>query len=174
MTRQLINENSVCVNLVKRMCKDLNINNPGEWGLYEVWDHPDLPEMPGMRERKIPNNEAPRQTILKWEVATRLRWGMVAAMPETSFRRAQEEHSLTNTRAKEELQLEYKQALINYQAAISPLRRRRARTVRSSLTASWRKGWTRCGTWPRAAPLRTFDKRLAEASAAEEEGRADR
>ena len=93
VTRQLINENSVCVNLVKRMCKDLNINNPGEWGLYEVWDHPDLPEMPGMRERKIPNNEVLLdQTILKWEVATRLRWGMVAAMPETSFKLVLEEH----------------------------------------------------------------------------------
>ena len=38
-TRQLINENSVCVNLVKRMCKDLNINNPTEWGIYEIWDY---------------------------------------------------------------------------------------------------------------------------------------
>ena len=50
-TRQLINENSICANLVKRMCKDLNINNPGEWGLYEIWDHADLPDMPGMRVR---------------------------------------------------------------------------------------------------------------------------
>ena len=31
-TRQLINENSLCANLVKRMCKDLSINNASEWG----------------------------------------------------------------------------------------------------------------------------------------------
>ena len=114
---QLINENSVCVNLVKRMCKDLSINNPGEWGLYEVWDYADMPDMPGMRERKIPNNEELLdQTMLKWEVATRLRWGMLAAMPETSFMLVlKKATSLAPTvRAKEELQLEYNQALLNY------------------------------------------------------------
>ena len=38
--------------------------------LYEVWDYPDIPEMAGMRERKIPNNEELLdQTMLKWEVS---------------------------------------------------------------------------------------------------------
>ena len=74
--------------------------------------HTDLPEMPGMFERKIPNaEELLDQTVLKWEVATRLRWGMVAAMPETSFRLVlKKTTSLTPTiRNKEELQLEYNQ-----------------------------------------------------------------
>ena len=47
VSRQLINENTVCVNLVKRMCKEFSLNNDSEWGLYELWDYPDLPGMPG-------------------------------------------------------------------------------------------------------------------------------
>ena len=174
MTRQLINENSVCVNLVKRMCKDLNINNPGEWGLYEVWDHPDLPEMPGMRERKIPNNEELLdQTILKWEVATRLRWGMVAAMPETSFKLVlKKSTSLTpNTRAKEELQLEYKQALINYQSGDFTFEEKEGENGEKLSDGKLEEGMDE--VWDMAACCAfkdAFDKRLAEASAAEEEG----
>jgi len=117
VTRQLINENSVCVNLVKRMCKDLNINNPTEWGLYEVWSHPDIPELPGLTERKIPNNEELLdQTILKWEVATRLRVGMVAGMAENAFKLVLKKGTslCPGTRNKEELQLEYEQALCDY------------------------------------------------------------
>ena len=51
------------------------------------------------------------------QVATRLRWGMVAAMPEGAFKLVlRKATSLTPTvRAKEELLLEYKQAIINYQ-----------------------------------------------------------
>ena len=77
-----------------------------------------------MTERKIPNaEELLDQTVLKWEVATRLRWGMVAAMPETSFRLVlKKTTSLTPTiRNKEELQLEYNQVSGEALRCLSPL-----------------------------------------------------
>ena len=80
-----------------------------------MWDYPDLPGMPGMKERKVPNMEVLLdQTMLKWEVATRVRWGMVAAMPENSFKLVlRKSSSLTpTTRSKEELSLEYRQARV--------------------------------------------------------------
>ena len=173
-TRQLINENSVCANLVKRMCKDLNINNPTEWGLYEVWDYPDIPDMAGMRERKIPNSEELLdQTVLKWEVATRLRWGMVAAMPEESFKLVlKKATSLTPTvRAKEELQLEYSQALINYQDGTFTFEERVGTEEKldtgGMLSEDIDEVWDLAAC---AAFKDAFDKRLKEASEAEEEG----
>jgi len=164
VSRQLINENTVCVNLVKRMCKEFALNNDGEWGLYELWEHPDLPGMPGMRERKVPNMEVLLdQTMLKWELATRLRWGMVAAMPENAFRLVLRKASslCPTTRSKEELALEYRQAIIDY--------REGAFTVDdpNELTAEGEEVWDLAAC---AAFKDAFDKRLAEAAAAEEEG----
>ena len=34
VSRQLINDTTICVNLVKRMCKEYSLNNDSEWGLY--------------------------------------------------------------------------------------------------------------------------------------------
>jgi len=164
VSRQLINENTVCANLVKRMCKEFALNNDGEWGLYEMWDTPDIPGMPGMRERKVPNMEVLLdQTMLKWEVATRTRWGMVAAMPENAFRLVlRKSSSLTPvTRSKEELALEYRQALLDY--------REGAFTTDDpvELTTEGEEVWDLAAC---AAFKDAFDKRLAEAAAAEEEG----
>jgi len=164
VSRQLINENTVCVNLVKRMCKEFALNNDGEWGLYEQWDFPDLPGMPGMRERKVPNMEVLLdQTMLKWEVATRVRWGMVAAMPENSFKLVlRKSSSLTpTTRSKEELALEYRQALIDYREGVFTMEEP------AELTPEGDEVWDMAAC---AAFKDAFDKRLAEAAAAEEEG----
>jgi len=164
VSRQLINENTVCVNLVKRMCKEFALNNDGEWGLYELWDYPDLPGMPGMRERKVPNMEVLLdQTMLKWEVATRVRWGMVAAMPENSFKLVlRKSSSLTpTTRSKEELALEYRQALIDYREGNFSME------DPVELSAEGDEVWDMAAC---AAFKDAFDKRLAEAAAAEEEG----
>jgi len=169
VSRQLINENTVCVNLVKRMCKEFSLNNDGEWGLYELWDYPDLPGMPGMKERKVPNMEVLLdQTMLKWEVATRVRWGMVAAMPENSFRLVlRKSSSLTpTTRSKEELSLEYRQAMIDYREGAFTLDTGDG-THDGRLEQTEDEVWdmAACGAFKDA-----FDKRLAEAAAAEEEG----
>jgi len=168
-SRQLINENTVCVNLVKRMCKEFSINNDGEWGLYELWDHPDIPGMPGMKERKVPNMESLLdQTILKWEVATRIRHGMVAAMPETSFKLVlRKASSLTpTTRSKEELALEYNQAMQDYKGGLFALEEKEA-NKEGTLTEEEDEVWDMAAL---SAFKDAFDKRLAEASAAEEEG----
>jgi len=181
VTRQLVSENSVCHNLIRRMCKDLNINNPGEWGLYELWDHADLPDMPGMKERKIPNNEEiVDQTILKWEVATRLRWGMVAAMPEDSFKLIlKKATSLTPTvRAKEELHLEYRQAWNNYTDGTFTLEAREHNGDEAEGTggsAADHRGPTEEDdeVWDMAACAafkEAFDKKMSDAQAEEEEG----
>jgi len=168
-SRQLINENTVCVNLVKRMCKELSINNDAEWGLYEMWDHADIPGMPGMKERKVPNMESLLdQTILKWEVATRIRFGMVAAMPETSFKLVlRKASSLTpTTRSKEELALEYNQAMQDYKGGLFALEEKES-NKEGALTEEEDEVWDMAAC---AAFKDAFDKRLAEASAAEEEG----
>jgi hypothetical protein len=164
VSRQIINEQTICGNLVKRMCKEFAIANDGEWGLYELWDQPDLPGMPGMKERKVPNMEVLLdQTMLKWEVATRIRWGMVAAMPESSFKLVlRKSSSLTPaTRSKEEMALEYRQAIIDY--------REGAFTTENAneLTAEGQEVWEIACL---AAFKDAFDKRLAEAAAQEEEG----
>jgi len=170
VSRQLINENTVCVNLVKRMCKEFSLNNDGEWGLYELWDYPDLPGMPGMRERKVPNMEVVLdQTMLKWEVATRVRWGMVAAMPETAFRLVlRKSSSLTpTTRSKEELALEYRQAMLDYKEGSFTLDEKPEKGKDGALTQAEDEVWDLAAC---AAFKDAFDKRLAEAAAAEEEG----
>ena len=168
VSRQLINENTVCVNLVKRMCKEYSLNNDGEWGLYELWEHPDIPGMPGMRERKVPSMEVLLdQTMLKWEVATRVRWGMVAAMPETSFKLVlRKSSSLTpQTRSKEELSLEYRQAIIDYRDGSFALDEKEG-NLEGLLMEDEEEVWDMAAC---AAFKDAFDKRLAEASAAEEE-----
>ena len=169
VSRQLINENTVCVNLVKRMCKEFSLNNDTEWGLYELWDYPDLPGMPGMKERKVPNMEVLLdQTMLKWEVATRIRWGMVAAMPENSFKLVlRKSSSLTpTTRSKEELSLEYRQAMIDFREGAFALEESEANPD-GLLTEEQEEVWDLAAC---AAFKDAFDKRLAEAAAAEEEG----
>jgi len=166
VSRQLINENTVCINLVKRMCKEFSINNDGEWGLYELWDYPDLPGMPGMKERKVPNMEVLLdQTMLKWEVATRIRWGMVAAMPESSFKLVlRKTSSLTpTTRSKEELSLEFRQAMIDYKDGAFTLTEAEDSILKADDAEVW--DLAACAAFKDA-----FDKRLAEAAAAEEEG----
>ena len=170
-SRQLINENTVCVNLVKRMCKEFSINNDEQWGLYELWDHADIPGMPGMRERKVPNMESLLdQTMLKWEVATRIRWGMVAAMPDSSFKLVlRKASSLTpNTRSKEELSLEYNQAMQDYKGGLFTLEEKaEGNNKEGRLLEEEGEVWDMAAC---AAFKDAFDKRLAEAQAAEEEG----
>ena len=168
-SKQLINENTVCVNLVKRMCKESSINNDEQWGLYELWDHPDIPGMPGMRERKVPNMESLLdQTMLKWEVATRIRHGMVAAMPENSFKLVlRKASSLTpNTRSKEELALEYNQAMQDFKGGLFALEEKEG-NKEGRLSEDESEVWDMAAC---AAFKDAFDKRLQEASAAEEEG----
>ena len=167
-SRQLINENTICVNLVKRMCKEFSVNNDTEWALYEIWKDPDIPGMPGMLERKVPNNEVILdQTILKWEVATRIRWGMVAAMPDQSFQFSLRKVSslTTSTRSKEELALEYKQAVVDYRNGTFCIDNGNSETT--PLDPAGTEVWDMAAC---AAFKDAFDKRLKEAQEEEEGG----
>ena len=107
------------------------------------------------------------------QVATRLRFGMVAAMADDSFRLVLKKTTSLNptVRAKEELQLEFSQAMINYRDGTFTFEEREgidgAKGNDGIFTEEQDEVWdlAACATFKDA-----FDKRLAEASAAEEEG----
>ena len=139
-------------------------------GGSEQWDRPDLPGMPGVVERKIPLTEALLdQTVLKWEVATRQRFGMVAAVPESSFKIVlRKSTGLTPaTRSKEELALEYEQAMADLRAGRLTVVSGEHGEIQTSLTEDSPEAWDIAAC---AAFKDAFDKRLQEASREEEEG----
>jgi len=123
-----------------------------------------------MKERKVPNMEVLLdQTMLKWEVATRIRWGMVAAMPETAFKLVLRKSSSLApvNRAKEEMALEYRQALLDFKEGAFNLDEKPDEGKDGALTEEEDEVWDLAAC---AAFKDAFDKRLAEAAAAEEEG----
>ena len=91
--------------------------------------------------------------MLKWEVATRIRWGMVAAMPDSSFKLVlRKASSLTpNTRSRRSL-LEYNQAMQDYKGGFFTLEEKAEGKTRRAGCSRRR---ARSGTWRRAQPSRT-------------------
>ena len=167
VTRQLINENTLCVTLVKRMCKEFSLNNDSEWGLYEIWNFAGIPGMPGLKERKVPNNELLLdQTMLKWEASTRNRFGMVAAMPENSFRFELRKASglVRVTRSKEEVALEFAQAMNDFRDGnfTSPSESNKSGVLTEDHDEAW--DIAACAAFKDA-----FEKRVADAAKAEDE-----
>jgi len=102
-------------------------------------------------------------------VATRVRWGMVAAMPETAFKLVLRKSSslCPATRSKEELSLEYRQAMLDYQDGSFHLDPDAEKNPDGELKEDEDEVWDMAAC---AAFKDSFDKRLAEAAAAEEEG----
>jgi len=124
--------------------------------------------MPGLRERKLPAGEAVvDQTMLKWEVATRARYGMVAALPETHFKLTLRKFTslVGTTRAKEEMTLEYQQALTNFKEGSFCVEGDDGEVVRPD--ESNEEVWD-LAAW--AAFKEAFDTRLKNAQAEEAEG----
>jgi len=104
--------------------------------------------------------------MLKWEVATRNRFGMVAAMPESSFKFELRKASglAPATRSKEEVALEYQQAMSNYLSGVftAPTENDKMGAMTPEMEETW--DFAACAAFKDA-----FEKRLAEAAKAEEE-----
>jgi hypothetical protein len=98
--------------VIRFMCKKHSLNNEGEWGLVEMWDHPGLPG--GMSERKLPSDEMLLdQTTLAWEQAARKKYGLVSMVPQAAFQLVLRKQTslLPQARTKKEQHLEFCQAL---------------------------------------------------------------
>jgi len=100
--------------VIKRLAKELKIANEYQWALFETWADIDIPGTNGMRRRRATNRERViDELLLSWEVATRKRYGFVAALSETAFKitLCKATSMCPNPRSKDEIGLEYAQAV---------------------------------------------------------------
>lgn len=107
-----LTENTHGRDVARFMCKKHGLNNETEWGLLELWDHPGIAG--NMTERKLPGDELLLdQTLVNWERAARIRFGIISQVPASSFRLVMRKVTslLPQARTKKEQQLEFCQAM---------------------------------------------------------------
>jgi len=110
----MVEETTRVFAMVKRLCKELRVQNEYQWAFYETWADIDIPGTHGMRRRRCTAKERVLDELfLSWEIATRKRYGMVASLNDNAFKLTlcKATSLVPNNRTKEEINLEYAQAL---------------------------------------------------------------
>jgi len=117
--QMMIEETAKVGTLIKRLCKELKINNEYQWALFETWSDMDIPGTHGMRRRRVTNRERVLdELLLSWEIATRKRYGFVSGLHEAAFKvtLCKATSMCPNNRSRDEIMLEYAQAVEDLRA----------------------------------------------------------